>query len=72
MSWKGLVWLEAGNYGPGGIWQAQKKLGEFTFPNVPDVGMVLEIRGEDYQVVESSVPGPGYVHVRPMRMKARP
>lgn len=68
MSWSGVVWREAGNYGALGGFDPQKDLGRHTFPNKPEVGMILEIRGEDYQVVSVDL---GYCHVRPMRMKAR-
>ena len=68
MSWTGVVWREAGNYGPIGGWQAQKDLGRHTFPSPPEPGMVLEVRGEDYQVVSL---GLAFCHVRPMRMKAQ-
>ncbi len=68
MTWRGVVWREAGGYGPLGGFEAQKNLGTFTFPNHPEEGMILELRGEDYKVVSV---GLGFCHVRPMRMKGR-
>lgn len=68
MSWSGVVWREAGNYGPMGMRSSREDLGRHTFPDPPEVGMILEIRGEDYRVTSVDL---GFCYVRPMRMKAR-
>jgi len=60
MTWTGVVWREAGTYGPGPFVQ-QVRLGRYTFPVTPEVGRTLEIDGEKYRVV--SVAG-GFCHVR--------
>ena len=67
MSYRSVIWHEAGSYGAVGGFVPQRHLGTFTLPNRPEVGMILEVRGEDYQVVSAGI---GYCHVRPMRMKA--
>jgi hypothetical protein len=64
--WTGVVWREAGNYGPGGMFEARQNLGSHTFPHDPEVGFVLEINDEQYQVTEVYL---GFCHVRPTRMK---
>ena len=69
MSYRIVVWREAGGYGAAGSFVPDRNLGTFTLPNLPQVGMILDVRGEDHQV--ASV-GLGYCHVRPMRMKAMP
>jgi hypothetical protein len=61
MTWTGVVWREAGPYGPDGIFVPQVRLGRYTFPIEPEVGRTLEIDGEKYRVV--SVAG-GFCHVR--------
>jgi hypothetical protein len=61
MSWTGVVWREAGPYGPGGIFVQQMRLGRHTFPVKPAVGATLKIGDEEYRVV--SVAG-GFCHVR--------
>lgn len=68
MTWRGVVWREAGAYGPLGGFVPQKDLGTWTFDNPPEVGMILEVGDEEYQVVSV---GLGFCHVRPRTMKAR-
>lgn len=60
------MWREAGNYGLAGAFEAEKKIGDMTFPREPEEGDILEIRGEDYRVISVET---GYCHVRPLRMK---
>jgi hypothetical protein len=60
MTWTGVVWREAGPYGPDGIFVQQMRMGRYTFPAAPEVGCTLEIDGEKYRVV--SVAG-GFCHV---------
>jgi hypothetical protein len=67
MTWRGVVWREAGTYGPGGMFEPQQNLGTHTFPNEPEVGWVLEINDEQYQVVSVDV---AFCHVRPTKMQA--
>ncbi len=69
MTWRGVVWREAGNYGPLSGFSPQEGLGTFTFPNPPEVGMILQLKDEDYKVVSVDL---GFCHVRPMRMKPSP
>lgn len=59
-----VVWREAGNWGPAGSWTANHDLGTHTIPELPEVGDVLQIRGDDYRVTQVNV---GYLYVRPMR-----
>jgi hypothetical protein len=61
VSWTGVVWREAGIYGPDGTFVQQVRLGRYTFPVTPEVGRTLEIDGEKYGVV--SVAG-RFCHVR--------
>lgn len=61
MTWTGVVWREAGPYGPGGIFVQQMRLGPHTFPAAPEVGRIIQIDGKDYRVV--SVAG-RFCHVR--------
>jgi hypothetical protein len=61
MTWTGVVWREAGTYGPDGAFVQQVRLGRYTFPMTPEVGRTLEIDGEKYHVV--SVAG-RFCHVR--------
>jgi hypothetical protein len=51
VSWTGVVWREAGIYGPDGIFVQQVRLGRYTFPVTPEVGRTLEIDGKKYGVV---------------------
>ncbi len=67
MSWRYVVWREAGGYGPHGSFDAQRQLGTFTLGVQPEPGMILELRGDEYQVVSV---GLGFCHVRPMRIRA--
>jgi hypothetical protein len=52
--WTGVVWREAGNFGPGGKLEPRQSLGSHTFPHEPEVGFVIEIDDEQYQVTELS------------------
>jgi hypothetical protein len=61
VTWTGFVWSLA----PLGGYEApQQELGHQTFPDEPEVGSVLEIDGERYQVVAV---GDGYCNVAPMK-----
>jgi hypothetical protein len=66
VTWRGVVWREAGNYGAGGTFLPAQVLGDHTFPDDPRVGMILELGGDDYEVVSVDV---AYCYVRPTRMK---
>jgi hypothetical protein len=66
MAWTGVVWREAGNYGPGGMFESQQNLGRHAFGVQPEVGDSLEIGGEEYRVVSVDV---AFCHVRPTKMK---
>lgn len=59
-----VVWREAGKWDRGGGWSANKNLGTHSMGELPEVGDVLQIRGEDYRVTQVNV---GYLYVRPMR-----
>src|SRR5690349_5085904 len=61
MIWTGVVWREAGPYGPGGIFVQQMRLGRYTLSAKPEVGRTLGIDGQKYRVV--SVAG-RFCHVR--------
>jgi hypothetical protein len=61
VTWTGVVWREAGPYGPDGIFVQQMRLGRHTFPVTPAVGAIVTIGDEEYRVV--SVAG-GFCHVR--------
>ena len=67
MTWTGVIWHEAGTYGPGGAFQPQKDLGRRTLPVEPEFGMILDLDGTEWQVVETHV---GYCYVRPRVIKA--
>jgi len=60
MTWTGVVWREAGPYGPDGIFVQQMRLGLLTFPLAPAVGAIVKISDQEYRVV--SIVGP-YCHV---------
>jgi hypothetical protein len=60
--WTGVVWREAGNYGPGGTFEPRKNLGRHTIPHDPEIGFVIEIDGEQYEVTAVYL---GFCHVRP-------
>jgi hypothetical protein len=60
-TWTGVVWREAGTYGPDSAFVQQMRLGRYAFPVPPEVGRTLEIDGEKYWVV--SVAG-RFCHVR--------
>jgi hypothetical protein len=64
--WTGVVWREAGNYGPGRMFEPRKNLGRHTFPHAPEVGFVVEIVGERYHVIAVYL---GFCHLRPTKMK---
>ena len=64
--WTGVVWREAGNFGPGGMLEPKQSLGSHTFPHEPEVGFVLEIDDEQYEVTEVYL---GFCHVRPTNLK---
>jgi hypothetical protein len=61
MTWTGIVWREAGAYGPGGTFVPQVRLGSHTLPTEPAVGDVVEIDGKEYLVVSVVR---GFCHVR--------
>ena len=60
MTWTGVVWREAGPYGPDGIFVQQMRLGLLTFPVAPGVGGIVTIGDQEYRV--ASIVGP-YCHV---------
>ena len=60
MTWTGLVWREAGPYGPDGIFVQQTRLGRLTFPVAPAVGAIVKIGDQENRVL--SVVG-GFCHV---------
>jgi hypothetical protein len=64
--WTGVVWLEAGNYGPGGAFEPRQHLGTHTFAHEPEVGFVVEINDEEYRVTAVYL---DFCHVRPAKMK---
>jgi hypothetical protein len=51
VTWTGVVWREAGPYGPDGIFVQQMRLGRHTFPVEPSVGAIVTIGSEEYRVV---------------------
>lgn len=61
MTWAGVVWREAGPYGPGGTFVPQVRLGRYSLPVKPEAGNTLEVDDEKYWVV--SVAG-RFCHVR--------
>jgi len=46
--------------------EPRQSLGTHTFPHEPEVGFVLEIDDEQYQVTEVYL---GFCHVRPTNLK---
>ena len=64
--WTGVVWREAGNYGPRGSFELRENLGRHTFPHDPEVGFVIDINGEKYEVTSIYL---GFCHVQPTKMK---
>jgi hypothetical protein len=68
VTWTGVVWREAGTYGPGGTFEQQVQLGRHSFPVKPAVGAILKIGSEEYRVI--SVAG-GFCHVGPTEMRLR-
>ncbi len=67
MTYRLVVWLEAGNWSGVGF-QPQKDLGTHNFGELPVEGNIVEIRGEEYRVTSVSS---GFMHVRPNKLKAR-
>ena len=65
--WTGVVWREAGDYGPEGTSEPRKNLGRHTFPHDPEVGFVIEIDGEQYEVTSIYLE---FCNVRPTKMKS--
>ncbi len=61
-----VVWREAGNYGPVGMFTPQEDLGTYTFPQVPERGQIVEARGQEWIVTEVFL---GYIHVKPRVMR---
>jgi hypothetical protein len=66
MSWIGVVWCEAGNYGPGGGFVAQQELGRPTYPSLPQPGQLIELHGQEWEVVSQHL---GFIKIRPRVMK---
>jgi hypothetical protein len=64
MTWTGVGWRDAGNYGPGGMFEAQRDLGRYIFPEQPEVGFVIVINGEQYEVTYIEL---GFCRVRPVK-----
>jgi len=60
VTWTGVVWRDAGPYGPDGIFVQQMRLGRVTFPVAPAVGAIVKIGDQEYRVV--SIVG-GFCHV---------
>jgi hypothetical protein len=60
VTWTGVVWRDAGPYGPDGIFVQQTRLGRVTFPVAPAVGAIVKIGDQEYRVV--SIVG-GFCHV---------
>jgi hypothetical protein len=66
MSWRGVVWREAGSWD--GIWTAGRDLGTHEFPEQPEIGQEIEFGDKRYCVIERDV---GFVVVKPNMPKAR-
>jgi hypothetical protein len=66
--WTGVVWREAGHYGPEGTCEPRKNLGLHTFSHDPEVGFVVEINGEEYRVTAVYLE---FCHVRPAKTDGR-
>lgn len=58
------VWREAGNYGPGGRFEAQKNLGRHVFNNDPRPGQQVTINGQNWLVSKSE---PAVLYVVPLQ-----
>jgi hypothetical protein len=53
---------------PGGTFEPRKNLGRHAFPHDPEVGFMIEIDGEQYDVTEVYL---GFCHVRPANVAYR-
>jgi hypothetical protein len=51
-SWAGVIWREAGHYGPEGGFVARQHLGRHTLAVMPQVGMKIRLNGHDYYVTK--------------------
>jgi hypothetical protein len=52
----------------GGTFEPRKNLGRHAFPHDPEVGFMIEIDGEQYDVTEVYL---GFCHVRPANVAYR-
>src|SRR5687768_10070564 len=62
VTWRGVIWREAGNYGRAGTFEARKNLGEHTFAEPPTVGQIVELQDQEWLIVSVSL---GFLTVTP-------
>jgi hypothetical protein len=55
VTWRGVIWREAGNYGRAGTFEARKSLGDHTFAQPPTVGQILELQDQEWLILSVEV-----------------